>query len=200
MSTINTDMKKVLLFVAPFAIALGVAPLALADTTINPCASNDFLVLCDASLSGGFGGILTAVFVIAILLALAWLIYGGIRWILSQGDKGKVDSARQHIIAALIGLIIVFLAYFLINIVTQLFFHKNISQITNIPTINLEGDCTSTDACVSGQLCGDTAGCACGTVNADGTGGTKTCANGQYCSIAPNSPQGTCPTVQPTLP
>ena len=114
-------MKKTLIFGSAFALALSAAPFAFADTTVDPCASSDFSVLCNASLAGAFGGIITAVFVIAILLALGWLIYGGIRWILSQGDKGKVDSARSHIIAALIGLIIVFLSYFLINIVTQLF-------------------------------------------------------------------------------
>ncbi len=140
-------MKKVLIFASTFGIALSAAPFAFASgagagggsTVVDPCATGTFNILCNASLSGAFGGIITAVFVIAILLALGWLIYGGIRWILSQGDKGKVESARNHIIAALIGLIIVFLSYFLINIVTQLFFHENIKDITNIPTINLSG-------------------------------------------------------------
>lgn len=93
--------------------------------TVNACPPGEqFNALCNLTFGNGsglIGNLITFIFVIAIILALGYLIYGGIRWILSQGDKGKVDAARQHIIAALIGLIVVFLSYFLLNIVLTFF-------------------------------------------------------------------------------
>lgn len=44
---------------------------------------------------------------IAITLAIIYLMYGGIRWMTSGGDKTKVESARKHIVAAVIGLVVV---------------------------------------------------------------------------------------------
>ena len=108
-----------------------------ADQTVDPCATSNFNILCNASPAHALGSILTAVFVIALVLTLAYLIYGGVRWVLSQGDKVKVDAARQHIINAIVGIILIFLSYFLLNIVAQMFFQTNLSNLTVIPNINL---------------------------------------------------------------
>lgn len=125
-------MKKLITGASTAAIFLSSAPFAFADTPVDPCQSGQFNVLCalNAEKFGGFVGvIINAVFVIAVIVALAYLIYGGIRWIMSQGDKSKVQDARNHIIAAVIGLIIVFLAYFIINIILGVFLGINISQL-----------------------------------------------------------------------
>ncbi|MFH1186634.1 MAG: hypothetical protein V1697_00510 [Candidatus Levyibacteriota bacterium] len=128
-------MKK--LFAIPTSVALYLtnAPLAFAQgTPIDPCAASDskFNVLCELN-AGQFGKLvgtaITAVFVIAVIIALIYLIYGGVRWIMSQGDKSKVQEARSHIIAAVLGLIIVFLAYFIINIILGVFLGISIDQI-----------------------------------------------------------------------
>lgn len=50
-------------------------------------------------------------FIFLTLVAFTYLIYGGLKWLFSGGDKGNVELARSHIIAAIIGLIIVFLSY-----------------------------------------------------------------------------------------
>jgi cbb3-type cytochrome oxidase subunit 3 len=51
------------------------------------------------------------------------VIYGGLRWMLSQGNESEVEKAKQVIIAAVIGLIVVLSAYaittFIGNAVTQ---------------------------------------------------------------------------------
>lgn len=62
----------------------------------------------------GFG--LTLFLISAVLLAFGFLIYGGYNWIMSEGDKTKVESARKTIIFAIIGLILCFLSFFLVNI------------------------------------------------------------------------------------
>jgi hypothetical protein len=57
------------------------------------------------------------VFVLAVILALGFLVYGGIRWLTSGGDKEGVEKARNTIIAAIVGLIIIFLSYVILNFV-----------------------------------------------------------------------------------
>lgn len=63
----------------------------------------------------------TLLFVVAIVIALGFLIYGGIKWITSGGDKAAVEAARNTIVAAVVGLVIVFLSYFILNIILGLF-------------------------------------------------------------------------------
>lgn len=78
--------------------------------------------------SGGVGTLsniiqvgITFLFVLATLLALGFLIYGGIKWITSGGDKAGVESARKIITYAIIGLVIAFLAFFIINLIGTFF-------------------------------------------------------------------------------
>jgi hypothetical protein len=67
--------------------------------------------------------------VLWVQLALFFLIWGGIRWITSGGDKGKVEEARKHIVAAIIGLVVAFLAYFIIQIILTIFGLGSISTL-----------------------------------------------------------------------
>ena len=96
--------------------------------TLNICPEDptqggtSFFKLCGIDLANDpLGKIINIVFVVAVIIALAFLIYGGIKWIVSGGDKAKVEGARNTIVAALIGLVLVFLAYFILRIVFQLF-------------------------------------------------------------------------------
>ena len=70
---------------------------------------------------GIFQNTVTLLFVVAIILALFFMIWGGIRWLTSQGDKAKVDTARKTIVFAILGLILLFLSYFIINLITDFF-------------------------------------------------------------------------------
>lgn len=65
--------------------------------------------------------VIMLLFIIAIILTLFFMIWGGIKWLTSQGDKTKVDSARKTIVYSIIGLVVVFLSYFIISIVTTFF-------------------------------------------------------------------------------
>lgn len=57
------------------------------------------------------------IIIVAFLLALVFIVIGALQWITSGGDKQKVADARNHIIAAVIGLIIVSLSFVIINVV-----------------------------------------------------------------------------------
>lgn len=58
---------------------------------------------------------------IAVTLTIFFLIWGGILWITSGGDKTKLQAARNRIIYAIIGLVIVFLSFLIVNIIGFLF-------------------------------------------------------------------------------
>ncbi len=116
------------------------------------CPENStFSALCKFSEPGPVLGIIVNfIFIVAIILAFGFLIYGGIRWITSGGDKGGVENARNTIIAAIVGLIVVFLAYVILNLVLGLF-GTNLTNLT-FPTINQAGggrpvDKGSADTC-----------------------------------------------------
>ena len=78
--------------------------------------------------------IIQVILIAAALVALIFLIIGGIKWITSGGDKAQVESARNTITSALIGLVVVFAAWAIIRLI-ELFFHISILNptIPNIP-------------------------------------------------------------------
>lgn len=110
-------------------ITLGLlAPLAVAFPafagTVDPCPTGQFKGLCGLSadkLGPVISAVVTLLLIIATLISLFFLIWGGIRWVTSGGDKAKVESARNTIIAAIIGLVIAFLAYFILTLVLSIF-------------------------------------------------------------------------------
>jgi len=66
-------------------------------------------------------GVIRIAFVVAVILTFAFLLWGGIQWIMSGGDKAKYEEARNRITSALIGLAIVALAWLIIKLVTYFF-------------------------------------------------------------------------------
>lgn len=83
-----------------------------------------------------FGAVLNVVMLLAAVLVFAFLIFGGIQWITSGGDKGKAEEARNKITAAVIGLIIVAASYAIINLVVNFLgfgsFNEVFDNVTNI--------------------------------------------------------------------
>lgn len=109
-------MKKTLAIGSSVVTFLTFVPYALADK-INleaPSAAGSANG-ADASVLIRF--VINGLIVVGIVASLLFLLWGGIRWILSGGDKGKVDAARGTIVAAIVGLIIVILAWVIINTV-----------------------------------------------------------------------------------
>lgn len=49
----------------------------------------------------------SAVILVAGLATFGYLLYGGVQWIMSGGDKGKLEEARSKITNGIIGLAIV---------------------------------------------------------------------------------------------
>lgn len=101
------------------------------------CPPGNFANLCKLKLENSatiVGSIVTILLILAIILAIIFLIWGGIRWISSGGDKGKVEAARNNITAAIVGLIIALSAFFILNAVTYIVTGQTFSTFT-IPTL-----------------------------------------------------------------
>lgn len=63
----------------------------------------------------------TLLIVVGVVVALFMLIYSGIQWIQSGGDKEKLTAARHRIIYTIIGLVVVFLSFMIVNVIGALF-------------------------------------------------------------------------------
>lgn len=132
-------MKKVVAFINSLTSYLFIFPaLAYAvEDTVVVCPEGQFKTLCQLSSSNfgrTIGTLVTFAFIAAIIIALIFLIWGGIKWITSGGDKTAVEEARNHIVAAIVGLVIVFLVYFILNLVVFFFTGTSIFNI-KIPSL-----------------------------------------------------------------
>ena len=126
-------MNKVKKLFGPFAagaLSLAMPAVALAQGNVVPNAirpvNNAITVV---------RGVVQFILVVAFIAAFVFLLIGGIRWIIAGGDEKAVAGARGTITAALIGLVIVLVAYAIIRLV-EIFFNVNIvTQGVIIPTI-----------------------------------------------------------------
>jgi len=90
--------------------------------------------------------------IIGAVIFFFMLLFGAIKWISSGGDKGKIESARENITSAIVGLIILFATFAIIGLIGT-FFKINLLNIT-LPTITSSGSyCSSaeTEFCSSSQ-------------------------------------------------
>jgi hypothetical protein len=133
-------IQKIKLAMTALSLSLGLmAPLAMAgvasaiDTqnTINTGLCNG---VTDATGSAGSGcfttdqtgtdslktiatKIINVFSIIVGIVAVIMIIYGGFRYITSGGDSGRVGNAKNTLIYAIVGLIIVALSQFLVHFV-----------------------------------------------------------------------------------
>lgn len=123
--------KSLTVLVAGLALAVAtvVAPVAVsaADIANNlKCGSNLDArgAGCNSDVSTGSSGlnnvitdIVNIFSVIVGIVSVIMIIYGGFRYVTSGGDSGNVSSAKNTIIYAVIGLVVVALAQFIVQFV-----------------------------------------------------------------------------------
>lgn len=78
------------------------------------------------------GLIINALLVITILLSLFFFVWGGIRWTISGGKKEELQKVHTTLIYAIVGLVIAFLAFFIIGVI-QYFFGVTLLRSNYIP-------------------------------------------------------------------
>lgn len=86
------------------------------------------------TISGIIRGLIQLLIVIAAVVFFFILVIGGIRWIMSGGDKANTEAARNQITAALVGLVIVFAAWAILTLIDAFFGTTIISGGLIIPT------------------------------------------------------------------
>jgi len=106
---------------------LSTAVLAAEDINLKP--GGQFSALGDLTIGGIVSGGIRLVLVIAAIVFFFILVIGGIRWIVSGGDKAQTETARSQITAALVGLVIVFAAWAIVQLI-NVFFGINIFELT----------------------------------------------------------------------
>lgn len=97
------------------------------EINLNP--TGEFGKLQDLTVSGIVSGAIRLVLIVAAIVFFFILVVGGIRWIVSGGDKAQTEGARNQITAALVGLVIVFAAWAIIKLI-QTFFGIDILQLS----------------------------------------------------------------------
>ncbi len=111
-------------------IKIAQADFNLKDITI-PVENNAPIKINSPDLSFGsiISNLLPYIFTIAGILLLIYLIFGGFQLMLSRGDPKAAQSARSHITNALIGFIIIFIAFWVVQIFGRIFGLQGILDI-----------------------------------------------------------------------
>ena len=104
-------MKKLLATTTGLISSVALSPQAFA-VNLNPCPGDgaNFGKLCEknaSQLGPVLGNILTAILVVAVVVALLFLIWGGFKWMTAGGNEEMVSGARTTIIAGIVGLAII---------------------------------------------------------------------------------------------
>ena len=90
--------------------------ITLAKTTINNLKEYDTRITDDdKTLGTTIGNIITAIIGILGLVCVVIIIIGGIGYMTSSGDAGKVKKAKDTILYACIGLIVCALSFAIVN-------------------------------------------------------------------------------------
>lgn len=86
---------------------------------ISDCYSGADKVATLKCLPAVFQNLVTAALLFAGIIALFFIILGGIKLILSQGDPKQIEGARHTLTYAIIGLLLILLSFLILNIVSH---------------------------------------------------------------------------------
>lgn len=117
-------MKKSIRIIMVFALSLvmGFAGLSsvVSATTLQDGAEAARCDGCPSDLfgdTGVFKQVTNTILYIVGVIAVIMLIIGGIKYVVSGGDAKKVTDAKNTVLYAIIGLVICFLAFAIVNFV-----------------------------------------------------------------------------------
>lgn len=114
-------MRKILnsVWTSATVLAMSVTPVLAQNIDLTP--GEQLGPLERLTIAGLVSGLVRLAIIVAAVVFFFWLVLGGIRWIMSGGDKAKTEEARSQITAALVGLVIVFSAWAIAQLINALF-------------------------------------------------------------------------------
>ena len=117
-------MKKLLKIILPVLLIVGaVAFVAAPEVSALTLREGAEAARCDGCPSdlfgdtGAFKQVTNTILYIVGIVAVIMLIIGGIKYVVSGGDSKKVTDAKNTVLYAIIGLVIAFLAFAIVNFV-----------------------------------------------------------------------------------
>ncbi len=141
---IKADMKKIfiyclmlvvgLLYVTTLSASSSVSANTIPIAISTPAAG----INPNADIGHVLGNVITIIFVLATLAVLFMLIIGAFQYITSGGEKDGASKARSRITNALIGLVILAVAFLLV---------KLLGSIVNVDLLHLKLPSLDDNAC-----------------------------------------------------
>lgn len=117
-------MKKYLKIIIPVLLLVGTVTFAIVPEvsaiTLREGAEAARCDGCPEDLfgdNGAFKQVTNTILYIVGIIAVIMLIIGGIKYVISGGDSKKITDAKNTVLYAIIGLIISFLAFAIVNFV-----------------------------------------------------------------------------------
>ena len=117
-------MKKFAKYILPVLLIVGMAVAIMAPEvsalTLREGAEAARCDGCPSDLfgdTGAFRQVTNTILYIVGIIAVVMLIIGGIKYVVSGGDSKKVTDAKNTVLYAIIGLVIAFLAFAIVNFV-----------------------------------------------------------------------------------
>lgn len=83
--------------------------------------TGQFSNLQNVSIGGLVSAVVTLLLIISLLAFFFMFVFGGIKFIISGGDKERTEAAKRQLLNAFIGLFIVFSSWALVQIVGEVY-------------------------------------------------------------------------------
>jgi len=96
-------------------------PSAASGESINLAPPAAFGELGKVTITKMIAGIISFLMIIASFIFFVMLVLGGVKWIMSEGDEAKVKTARDQVQNALVGLVVVFSAWAIMQLIEAVF-------------------------------------------------------------------------------
>lgn len=144
-------MKKLAKIILPIILAITMVSVGIASNvsamTLKEGVEAARCDGCPANLfgeTGIFHTITSTILYIVGIIAVIMLIMGGIRYVISGGDAKKVTDAKNTVLYALIGLIVAFLAFAIVNfVINALPSDKTDDQPEKTAAALIDSNCTA---------------------------------------------------------
>jgi hypothetical protein len=94
---------------------------------------------CNASIGDILTDLMDSIFVLASMIALLFLIWGGIRYMIARGDPKAIESARNTVTSAIIGLLVVLLSAAIFFLISSVFKIKILGSGLTPPAAYAQG-------------------------------------------------------------
>ena len=110
----------------------------LAQTGSDTSASYQLNLPFTTNLAGIMTFMVRLIFVIAGIAALFFLLWGAVQWVTSGGEKEGIEKARNRIVAAVVGLLMLAVVVFLIVFIETVIFNKQLCLGVTCP-VQIQG-------------------------------------------------------------